>query len=89
MTTAFLAEGNAVVRSGFARCFAINGEWSSFCSTATGLLGRTALEQKKKAYSALFNQNGLRGYEAAACADSRGKCGATPGNRTLVPSKIA
>ena len=49
MRTAFLAGGNAVVRSGFDRCvFAWNGEGSSFCSTVTGLLGRTALGAKKK-----------------------------------------
>ena len=31
----------------FARCFAFDSEWLRFCSTATGLLGRTALGAKK------------------------------------------
>ena len=34
--------------------FALNGEWSSLCSTATGLLGRTALGAKKKHHGCAY-----------------------------------
>ena len=51
MRTAFLAGGNAVVRSRSPASlgdFAINGEGSCFCSTVTGLLGPNSTWSNKK-----------------------------------------
>ena len=48
MRTAFLAGGNTVVAAPASiGDFAFHGEGSCFCSTVTGLLGRTALGAKK------------------------------------------